>query len=258
MPSLPTPAAPKGPGIDAECPEKRALPAGPLDLEAALVAIEHATTEEEVMVGVATFLASATAFPPDTDPFAVLTALFGSECVTAVTEAGAEAVVELEAEAAATGGALSARAASRIARGLVHRVAQRAGRTSALPMPAHRALRVRVLRAPRAPRTPRRAVRLSAVASAGSGSDEPSPEPPGVSARAQLPDGKPTWSARTALHRHALAALLTPTDVERALANEEATGAASSFGWPCATSAGRRPPALAWLAEALPPPEATL
>jgi hypothetical protein len=208
-----------------EYPGKHALPRH-LNLEAVLVALEYAVTEEEVMACVATFLASATAFPPDADSFAVLTALFGSECVTAVTEVGAAAVVELEAEAAATGGVLSARAASRLARGLVHRVIQRASRTMARPLQAYRALRVgvRVLRAPRARRTPRRAVRLSAVASAGSGSDGPSPEPSGAPARSHLPGGKPRWSVVCGVQA-------------------------------CDASAGRRSPTLAWLDEALPRPE---
>ena len=195
-PFLPTPAAPGGPvAVVAAFPESHALPALHLQMKAVLEAIEHATTEKEVMASLETFLTTETAIPPDTDTLAVLTTLFGAECVADVFEVGAAAVADLEAEAASTGGAISERAASRIARSMVHRVTSRADRTMARPPRAQPALRVRFLRAPRARRAPRRAVRLSAVASAGSGGEEPSPEPPGAPDRVRLPAGRQPSSA---------------------------------------------------------------
>lgn len=195
-PFLPTPAAPESAlAVDVAVPERHALPALHLQMEAVLEAIEHATTEEEVMASLETFLTTETAFTSDTDTLAVLTTLFDPECVTAVIEVGAAAVADLEAEAAVTGGTISERAASRIARSMVHRVTTRAGRTMARPPHARPALRVRFLRAPRARRAPRRAVRLAAVASAGSGGEEPSPEPPGAPDRVRLPAGRPPSSA---------------------------------------------------------------
>ena len=173
-PFLPTPAVPEGPvAVDAAFPEVHALPSLHLQMKAVLEAIEHATSEEEVMASLETFLTTETAVPSDTDTLAVLTTLFGPECVTAVIEVGAAAVADLEAEAASTGGTISERAASRIARSMVHRVTTRAGRMMARPPRARPALRVRSLRAPRARRAPRRAVHLAAVASAGDG---PPPE----------------------------------------------------------------------------------
>src|SRR5689334_14765318 len=65
----------------------------------------RATTEEEALAALEPFLADAAAmFTLGTDPLAAITALFGSECAADVIEAGAAVVVELEAEAAATGG----------------------------------------------------------------------------------------------------------------------------------------------------------
>lgn len=153
------------------------LPAPPFDIEAALVAVEGATTEEEVITAIQTFLAGAeTMFTAGTDPLAGLTTVFGPECVAAVTEVCAAAVVDLEAEAAVTVGPITERAGRRIARSMVHRLTMRGGRTLASAPRVHPAFRGRVMRAPRSRRVHRRAVRLSAVASAGDG--PPSPEPP--------------------------------------------------------------------------------
>jgi hypothetical protein len=109
--------------------------------------------------------------------------------VATVTEVCAAAVVDLEAEAAATGEPVTDQAATRIARSMVDRVIQRAGRTMALAPRVCLVPRVRTQRAPRARRAPRRAVRLSAVASAGDGP----PPPPWPSSHAPLCawDGSP-------------------------------------------------------------------
>ena len=104
-----------------------------------------------------------TAFPVDADPVAVLTTVFGIESVAAVAEVGAAAVVALEAEAAASGGAITDRAASRIARDMVRHVTVSARRAMPRPLRPRSAHGVRIRRAPRARRAHRRAVRLSAV-----------------------------------------------------------------------------------------------
>ena len=117
-----------------------------------------------------------TAFPVDADPVAVLTTVFGIESVAAVAEVGAAAVVALEAEAAASGGAITDRAASRIARDMVRHVTVSARGAMPRPLRPRSAHGVRIRRAPRARRAHRRAVRLSAVASAGDG--PPPGEPP--------------------------------------------------------------------------------
>ena len=153
------------------------FPASPIDLEAVRLAMEHAPDEQAVMALVKTFLDTvATAFPVEPDPVAVLTTIFGIESVAEVAEVGAAAVVALEAEAAATGGAITDRAASRIARDMVRHVTTRARRAMPGPTRTRRAHGVRSRRAPRARRAHRRAVRLSAVASAGDG--PPPREPP--------------------------------------------------------------------------------
>jgi hypothetical protein len=155
-------------------PLEESMPAPPLVLQTVLLAMERATTEEEALAALEPFLADATAmFTPGTDPLAAITALFGSECAADVIEAGAAVVVELEAEAAATGGLITEQAARRVTRSIVHRLTARASRARDLASHPRRAPRVRILRAPRARSTHRRAVRLSAVASAGDG---PSPE----------------------------------------------------------------------------------
>src|SRR4051812_27960987 len=136
------------------------------------------------MAIVTTFVdAVATAFPIDADPIALATTVFGAESVAAVAKVGAAAVVALEAEAALTGGAITERAAKRVAGDMARRVAKRARRATPRPL----ALRSRdpygkrVRRAPRARRAHRRAVRLSAVASAGDG---PPPREPAAATRA--------------------------------------------------------------------------
>lgn len=163
-----------------EPPTRDVRPASPFEIEAALAAAEHATTEDEIVAAVATFLGrAATLFTVDADPVAVLTTVFGPECVADVAEVCAAAVVDLEAEAAVTGGVIRDHAARRIARTMVHRVTMRAERTTAHAPRARGALRVRIQRAPRARRAHRGAVRLSAVASAGDG--PPPPDPPATS-----------------------------------------------------------------------------
>jgi hypothetical protein len=157
------------------------LPASPRDLASVLASLARATTAEEAV-------ATATMFSEGlepmlkaaSDPAAALGAIFGNDIVATVTEVCAAAVVDLEAEAAATGEPVTDQAATRIARSMVDRVIQRAGRTMALAPRVCRVPRVRTQRAPRAHRAPRSAVRLSAVASAGDG------PPPPPSAHAPL------------------------------------------------------------------------
>ena len=151
------------------------------DWETMLAAVEHAITAEEAVAaakmlgdGLEPMLKAAS------DPFAALGAIFGNEIVATVTEVCAAAVVDLEAEASSTGEPVTDQAATRIARSMVDRVTQRAGRTMALAPRVCLVPRVRTQRAPRARRAPRRAVRLSAVASAGDG------PPPSPSAHAHL------------------------------------------------------------------------
>jgi hypothetical protein len=173
-----TQGAPEEPVVVAPAPPtKDALPPPLFDLGATLAALEHATSEEEAMAAVMAFVEGAEAVVKAApDPVATLTTIFGSECVVTVTEVCTAAVVDLEAEVAATGRPITDRAASRIARSMVDRVTMRASRTMARAPRAHVVPRVRTQRAPRARRAPRRAVRLSAVASAGDG--PPPPEPP--------------------------------------------------------------------------------
>jgi len=171
-------AAPTEPLMVAPAPPTgEPLPASPFDIEAAMFAVEHATTLDQAMSAVKAFADGAeTMVKAAADPFAALTTMFGVEAVTTVTAASAAAVVALEVEAAATGGTITDRAASRVARTMVHQVTMRAGRTMPRPPRARGGRRVRILRGPRARRAHRRAVRLSAVASAGDG--PPPGEPP--------------------------------------------------------------------------------
>lgn len=157
-------------GADTEPLDSQGFAASPIDLEAVLLAVDHAPHEEAVVALVKTFLETVeAAFPVDADPIEVLTAIFGIESVVAVAEVGAAAMVALEAEAAATRGAITDRAASRIARDMVRHVTMRARRAMPGPVRSRNAHGVRVRRAPRARRAHRRAVRLAAVASAGDG-----------------------------------------------------------------------------------------
>jgi hypothetical protein len=174
-----TQGAPEEPVVVAPAPPTRdALPPPPFDLGATLAALEHATSEEEAMAAVMAFVHGAeTAVKAAPDPVATLTTIFGSECVVTVTAVCAAAVIDLEAEVAATGRPITDRAASRIARSMVDRVTQRAGRTIALAPRVCLVPRVRTQRAPRARRAPRRAVRLSAAASAGDGPPPAGPPP---------------------------------------------------------------------------------
>jgi hypothetical protein len=159
----------------------------PIDLEAVLRAVEHASNEQAVMDIVKAFLdVVETSFPVDSDPIAVVTTIFGIEGAAAVAEVGAAAVVALEAEEAATGGAISERAERRIARDMVRHMTRRARCTMPHLLRPRSAQGVRIRRAPRTRRAHRRAVRLSAVASAGDG---PPPREPPAATRA--PDGVP-------------------------------------------------------------------
>jgi hypothetical protein len=152
------------------------LPASPYDLESMLASFARATTDEEA-VAIANMLGDGLVpmLKVASDPAAALGAIFGNDIVATVTEVCAAAVVDLEAEAATTGEPVTDQAATRIARSMVDRVIQRAGRTMALAPRVCLVPRVRNQRAPRARRAPRRAVRLSAVASAGDGPPPPSP-----------------------------------------------------------------------------------
>ena len=141
----------------------------PFDFEPSMAAVDQATTAEEALAAVKRFLTDIEdVFAGATDPFEVLKTIFGAESVATVTE--------VCAEAAATGGIVSDQAGNHIARSMVQRLIMRAGRTRDRAPRVHSALRGRVRSAPRARRAPRRAVRLSAVASAGDG--PPAPEPP--------------------------------------------------------------------------------
>jgi hypothetical protein len=155
---------------DIEPPHAQGFPASPIDLEAVLLAVEHAPNEQAVMAIMKSFLdAVETAFPVDADPIDVVTTVFGIESAAVVAEVAATAVVALEAEAAATGGVITERASDRIASDMVRHVTTRAHRGMPRVVRARTALGVRIRRAPRARRAHRRAVRLSAVASAGDG-----------------------------------------------------------------------------------------
>jgi hypothetical protein len=158
------------------------LPASPYDLESILASFARATTDKEA-VAIANMLSDGLVpmLKAASDPAAAVGAIFGNDIVVTVTEVCAAAVVDLEAEAASTGEPVTDQAATRIARSMVDRVTQRAGRTMALAPRVCLVRRVRTERAPRARRAPRRAVRLSAVASAGDG-----PPPPWPSSHAPL------------------------------------------------------------------------
>jgi hypothetical protein len=157
-------------------PTTAALPTLPFDLEILLGAMARVTTADEAVAAVDLFgEGMLPMLKAAKDPFAALGAMFGNEIVATVLEVGAAAVADLEAEATATGEPVTDQAATRIARRMVDRVTQRAGRTMALAPRVCLVPRVRTQRAPRARRAPRRAVRLSAVASAGDGPPPPSP-----------------------------------------------------------------------------------
>jgi hypothetical protein len=164
-------------------PTGDALPALPFDWEVMLAAVERATSADEAVAAAKTFADSMEPLlKAASDPFAALGTMFGNEVVATVIEVGAAAVADLEAEATSTGEPVTDQAATRIARSMVDRLTQRAGRTMALAPRVCLVPRIRTQRAPRARRAPRRAVRLSAVASAGDGP----PPPPSRSAHAPL------------------------------------------------------------------------
>jgi hypothetical protein len=162
--------------------DSQGFAASPIDLEAVLLAFNHAPNVDGVMALVKSFLETVeAAFSVDAAPVEVLTAVFGAESVAVVADVAVATVVTLEAEAAATGGVITDRATSRIARDMVRRGTMRAARGVPGPLRLRSALGVRVRRAPRAHRAHRRAVRLSAVASAGDG--PPPGEPPAARSR---------------------------------------------------------------------------
>ncbi|MFS8066645.1 MAG: hypothetical protein ACMG6S_09770, partial [Byssovorax sp.] len=157
-------------------PTTAALPTSPSDPEVMLDAVNRASTAEEAVAAAMTFAEGLLPMlKAASNPFAALAAILGHQCVATVVEVGAAAVADLEAEATSTGEPVTDQAATRIARTMVDRVTQRAGRTRALAPRVGLVPRVRIQRAPRARRAPRRAVRLSAVASAGDGPPPPSP-----------------------------------------------------------------------------------
>jgi hypothetical protein len=146
----------------------------PRAVKEALTALERVTSEAELRAALETLCnVIQTSFPPGTDPNAIMMAIFGAEAVAVVTEAGAAAVAELDAEAAASGGEISAE--ERITRNIVQRITKSPRPLPARAPRARRAVGARVMRASRARRGHRRAVRLSAVASAGDGPPPPSP-----------------------------------------------------------------------------------
>ena len=186
--------------VAAPAPSRReALPTLPIQLATVVAALDHLTTEKEVMAAVMKFATDAEqVLMAASDRVAALTDAFGSECVVAVTGAVEAGVVALEEEAAVTGAPVTDQAAIRIARTIVDQVTLRARRTMALAPRTrivHRVPRVRTQRAPRARRAPRRAVRLTAVASAGDG---PPPADPSAPSRARVGVHNSLGRARTA------------------------------------------------------------
>ena len=175
--SCPRPSA--GPG-------KGDLAAQQSELSTTLLAVEHATIEDEAVAALEDFLmAIATECAGGTPPLVALTAAFGAEDVATVFKVCEDAAVELDAEAKATGGVITDRAAKRITNGMVQRLTQHAGRMRPRVPNTRRALLARRGRAPRAQRGHRRAVRLSADVSAGDG--PPTPLPASAHDRARRP-----------------------------------------------------------------------
>lgn len=145
-------------------------------------ALEHVQSEDEAMAVVEAFAdAKVAEIAASSNPLEALICVLGTEAVTAVLEVVPATVADLEAEGAAAGGPITDQAAGRIARKMVRRIirrADRADRAMRRPPRGRDVRRVRVLRMPRARRAPhRRAVRLSAVASAGDGPSPPGPPP---------------------------------------------------------------------------------
>lgn len=154
--------------------EVHEVPAAPSDVPAALLAMERATTEDDAMAAFKGFFtAFATECEDDTPPLVVLTAAFGAEAVATVSKVCEDAALELDAEAKATGGVITERAAKHIANGMVQRLTRHDGRTAPRLPNARRALLARRVRAPRAHRGHRHAVRVAAAVSAGDGPPPP-------------------------------------------------------------------------------------
>ncbi len=191
--SVPRPALP-----DDAPPMLRAL------FDTAVDDLLSAASEEEALMCasiVATMLEAVAA--SSANPLAVLATVFGRESAEVCATACTDAARELDAEAASAGGHVSEPAAARVAHNIVRRI-MRGGRTRLFAPRVLRARGVHVRRAPRARRGHRRAVRLSAVASAGDG-------PPPSSDREPPPARE--WSRRSRASSHATVAA---TAIDRA------------------------------------------
>jgi hypothetical protein len=151
----------------------------PFDVQAALRAMEPATSLEELMAAAERFVEqAAAAIPPGANPSEGLANLFGADDAAAVVEIAETVVADVEEETAA-GHPIDEHAVQRVAHRTVVRMARRANRAKARISRVLRreAFRARAPRAPRRRRAPRRAVRLSAVSSAGDGPSPPAPAP---------------------------------------------------------------------------------
>ncbi|APR86218.1 Hypothetical protein A7982_11567 [Minicystis rosea] len=146
------------------------------EIEALLHALEYVTSEEEA-IAVATAFADQ-AVLASSNPVETLIRVLGAECATAVAEVAVATVADFEAATVATGGPITDSVADRIARKMVRRIIRRAERTVTRPPRGRDVGRVRIILMSRARRAPRRrAVRLSAVASAGDGPSPPERPP---------------------------------------------------------------------------------
>lgn len=152
----------------------------PLEIQALMRAVEHMTTEEEVLAAVDAFAEAKVAeVLASSNPLETLNGVVGSETVTAILEVAAAAIADLDAATAATDEPITDQAAARIVHTMVRRIIRRADRPERRRPMRERDVRCRnVLRVQRARRARhRRAARLSAVASAGDGPSPPEPPP---------------------------------------------------------------------------------
>jgi hypothetical protein len=157
----------------------------PPELEVVLRACERATNAEEAIAIVSAFVDQAVL--ASSNPVETLARVLGAECASVVAEVAVAAIANLEAATAGTAAPVSDGAAVRISRKMVRRVIRRAERTEMRPPRACVERRVRVVRTARAHRAPRRrAVRLSAVTSAGDGPSPPE-RPPAVRGGSERP-----------------------------------------------------------------------
>lgn len=179
--------------------EVHEVPAAPSDVPAALLAMEHATTEDAAVAAFKGFFAAfATECEDGTPPLVVITAAFGAEDVATVSKVCEDAAVELDAEAKATGGVITERTAKRIANGMVQRPTRHDGRVVPRLPNTRRARLGRRVRAPRAHRGHRQAVRVAAAVSA---SDGPPPPPTDPRLRTSAHDHARPLRARDAASR---------------------------------------------------------